>query len=311
MKYLVGQDAVTEGPPSTRFGRNRRFQTLLKWLWRVAVKPILQNLGLIVDHAPQSVLPRIWWISSGLMGVMPLHAAGDHSHGSRENTLSHVVSSYAPTLKSLRYSRQRLRDSENVKNPLVTVVAMPQTENNRPLKVEPEITMIEAAFPRATILRTPTAKRTLESMQTCNIGHFICHGYSDPQDPSKSGLILSSGSLTLEDLSQYYFPNAHIMYLSACSTAKTSTEKLVDEVLHLGSGFQLVGFPHVIATLWEVNDKEAVKVASDFYDRIKGIEGAYLEEGVVARALHDVVKKQRDKLPDDPIAWVAQVHFGP
>jgi CHAT domain-containing protein len=192
------------------------------------------------------------------------------------------------------------------------VVAMPETENYPSLKqVASEIATIEGAFPQTAVLKTPTLETTLEYMQNSNIMHFICHGHSDTKDPSKSGLVLSSGSLTLGSLSQLYFPNPHFAYLSACSTAKTSMENLADEVLHLGSGFQLAGFPHVIATLWEVGDKEAVRVASDFYDRIKGIDGAYLEEGVVARALHDAVKMQRDRLPNDPIAWAAQVHFGP
>jgi CHAT domain-containing protein len=79
-------------------------------------------------------------------------------------------------------------------------------------------------------------------MYTCNMGHFIYHGHIDSQDLSKPGLLLSSGNLTPKKISQHFFPNADIMYLSACSTAETSSEKLVDEVLHLGSGFQLVGF---------------------------------------------------------------------
>jgi hypothetical protein len=312
IKYLVGQEAVTRGSDETRFSRTRQFQTLLKWLWTVAVEPVLQSLGFLEDNdLLPSVLPRIWWVASGLMGVMPLHAAGTHTQGSRENTLSRVISSYAPTLKSLRYFQQILTNTKRVPEPSVMVVAMSKTKDRPSLVVEPEISLVETAFPRTTVLRNPTEATTLECMQTCNIGHFICHEYSDPRDPSQSGLLLSSGILTLEKLSQHYYPNAHIMYLSACSTAETSTEKLADEVLHLGSGFQLAGFPHVIGTLWEVNDKEAAEVASEFYVKIKGNGEIYLEEGVVARALHHSVMKQRDKLLDDPLAWAAQVHFGP
>lgn len=202
-------------------------------------------------------------------------------------------------------------DTKRVPEPSVMVVAMSETKGHLSLAVEPEISLLETAFPRTTVLRNPTEATTLECMQTCNIGHFICHGYSDSRDPSQSGLLLSSGTLTLEKLSQHYCPNAHIMYLSACSTAETSTEKLADEVLHLGSGFQLAGFPHVIGTLWEVNDKEAAEVARDFYMGIKKNGEVYLEKGVVASALHHAVKKQRERLLDDPLAWAAQVHFGP
>ncbi|KAE9365575.1 hypothetical protein N431DRAFT_420775 [Stipitochalara longipes BDJ] len=312
IEYVVGENATTKGTESTRFVRNKRFQKLLVWLWNVAVKPVLENLGFYRDSVAQSKLPRLWWISSGLMGAMPLHAAGTHSHGSRENTISHVVSSYAPTIQSLRYSRQRLIEIRKGKDPSVMVAAMPKTEKKKELKVEDEISMLETAFSKITVLRSPTEDVALESMRTHNIGHFICHGFSHPYDPSQSGLVLSSGTLTLETLLKHYFPEAHIMYMSACSTAETSNTKLVDEVLHVGSGFQLVGFPHVIATLWEVENKEATKVAKKFYSGIKANGRGYLEEGVVARALHEAVRQQRDAQEDDDLfAWAAQVHFGP
>ena len=312
INYVVGKNATTKGSWETQFERNRTFKKLLKWLWDVAVKPILQCLGLYQKSGVLLKLPRLWWISSGLMGLMPLHAAGTHSRGSRENTMSHVVSSYSSTLQSLRHSRQRMKEACGVEDPSVMVVAMPKTEKKRPLKVEDEISMLETVFSKIMVLRNPTENVALQAMRSDNIGHFICHGYSHPYNPSKSGLVLSSGTLTLETLLKEYFPEAHIMYMSACSTAETSTTTLVDEVLHLGSGFQLVGFPHVIATLWEVDNKEATKVAKKFYSGIKAHEGKYLDEGVVARALHEAVKQQRDEHQDEDIfAWAAQVHYGP
>ncbi len=101
------------------------------------------------------------------------------------------------------------------------------------------------------------------------------------------------------------------MYLSACSTAEASATKLLDEVLHLGNGFQFVGFSHVVATLWEVENREAGKVTQGFYGGIRGNGKGYFGEGVIARALHNFVQKQRAKQEDDPLAWAAQVHFGP
>src|SRR5208282_6131028 len=40
---------------------------------------------------------------------LPIHAAGYHDRGSTRNVLDRVVSSYAPTLRSLAYSRERAR----------------------------------------------------------------------------------------------------------------------------------------------------------------------------------------------------------
>jgi hypothetical protein len=44
-----------------------------------------------------------------------------------------------------------------------------------------------------------------------------------------------------------------------------------------------------------LNDERVIEVGSDFSTNIKGNEGAFLEEGVVARALHYAIKKYRDK----------------
>lgn len=76
-----------------------------------------------------------------LATTIPFHAAGDHSRGSVDNTFSHAISSYTPTIKALEYSRERLaqmqqdgeaQTSENGKR-RVTVVAMPQTPGLGPL----------------------------------------------------------------------------------------------------------------------------------------------------------------------------------
>ena len=71
-------------------------------MWKHAVRPVLEQLGLLGQKYPPQKLPRIWWVGGGPMALVPLHAAGEHIMGSTENTLSHVTSSYAPTLKALQ-----------------------------------------------------------------------------------------------------------------------------------------------------------------------------------------------------------------
>ena len=79
----------------------------MRWLWDVAVKPVLKELGLLWQDNPPHTLPCVWWVGGGLMALLPLHAAGEHGMGSTDNTLSHVVSSYAPTLKALQFSQSK------------------------------------------------------------------------------------------------------------------------------------------------------------------------------------------------------------
>ena len=74
---------------------------------------------------------------------------------------------------------------------------------------------------------------------------------------------------------------------------------LADEAIHIASAFQLAGFSHVLATLWESDDRLCQRVATEFYSRLFcGVDGVggHLR---VAKAYHEVVKMIRDKKPRD------------
>jgi hypothetical protein len=78
--------------------------TELRSIWDNAVKPVLEQARMLKQT--KDTLPRICWIG-GIMALLPLHAAGDHTRGSSENTISHAVSSFAPTLKTLQFSKNK------------------------------------------------------------------------------------------------------------------------------------------------------------------------------------------------------------
>ncbi|KAG7293574.1 hypothetical protein NEMBOFW57_003627 [Staphylotrichum longicolle] len=124
---------------------------------------------------------------------------------------------------------------------------------------------------------------------------------------------------------------AQIAYLSACSTAESRAARLVDEVLHLASGFQAAGFPHVVATMWPAEEEASVAVAGGFYARLAGgvghggedggpgdgggsgignTEEDGEEDGDVAGVLREAVMGVREKWPLQPLRWAGYVHFG-
>lgn len=117
--------------------------------------------------------------------------------------------------------------------------------------------------------------------------------------------------------------NAQLAYLSACSTAENSAEQLVDEIIHSASGFQLIGFMHVIGTLWETGNKDALEVAENFYKALIQ-HMSELREGdlhdAIAYSLHEAVhllkdhgsKGSRRKLnPNgDVLSWAPFLHIG-
>lgn len=100
------------------------------------------------------------------------------------------------------------------------------------------------------VLNRPSKAQVLSELQICNVIHFAYYDMSDASDPSNSCLLLYNREhnkidrLTIRDLTSVSLRKAQITYLSACFTANNPARHLVDEIIHLASGFQLTGFSH-------------------------------------------------------------------
>lgn len=291
--------------------------TVLRELWVDAVKPVLQQVGFLAQDQSPNQLPRIWWVGGGIMALLPLHAAGDHTPGSSENTLSHTITSYAPTLRSLQYIRSRPAFTLGEQRPEFLIVSMPTTAGQyRPLEVAEEVASIvksAGSVTSITHLERPMRQAVLTALESCAIAHFACHGRVDGSEPAKSGLIVgrdTEESLTIADLDRVALHNAQIVYLSACSTAEMQALQLVHESVHLASAFQLSGFQHVIGTLWGADDSAAVKIASDFYRLL--LQRDHVGGSAVALALHDAVLAFRNTDDNHKAVsqWASFIHLG-
>jgi tetratricopeptide (TPR) repeat protein len=297
VKLLLGRNRVTSSSYlGSKAERNKLLLPLLQWLWNVAVKPVLGKLGLLVPRKPGRPTPRVCWVASGVMGIMPFHAAGTHTANSTENTISCVASTYITTLKAFAQALEAVKTQPKRDADRALIVAMPTTPGKKPI----------AAMEEAACL---------------TIVHFACHGISSLANPSEGGLLLgqegdeAAQHLNIAELSTMRLGNGHLVYLSACSTAENLAEDLMDEVIHTASGFQLLGFPHVIGTLWEAGNKEAVQVAEVFYDHWLGAAPS-----AVAYSLHEAVLKLRDggvpgiRRTADPrqnvLSWAPFIHIG-
>ncbi|ONI76026.1 hypothetical protein ALI144C_35545 [Actinosynnema sp. ALI-1.44] len=101
----------------------------LEWLWDNVTGPVLGALGHSGRPADGAKWPRVWWAPGGLLGLLPLHAAGYHGDTSGERTvMDRVVSSYTPTVRALRHARER--DSD-VPAGSALIVAMPSTPGSK------------------------------------------------------------------------------------------------------------------------------------------------------------------------------------
>jgi len=90
--------------------------------------------------------------------------------------------------------------------------------------------------------------------------------------------------------------------------ARSGDVRLIDESTHVSSAFRLAGFPHVVATLWPIDDATAVAVAGTTYARLAGPT----PDATPARALHRAVLEQRAAYAGyHPVRWAAHIHSGP
>ncbi|KAK7943367.1 uncharacterized protein PG986_012480 [Apiospora aurea] len=275
---------------------------MLEWLWKTVADPVLEALGYAYQPV-RSRLPRIWWITAGWLSHLPIHAAGIHN--SRPTTvLGRAVSVYSASLRSFVFSRSQgswtLGDPSHHNALLVSMDKTPGLKN-LPFAAE-EVTRLKEVFPniglRAVQADPLERERVLQMLAQCSIFHFAGHGYTDPDDPSQSGLMLQDGLLRVADLqdSGLKLVGPFLGFLSACFTGTNDTEELVDEGIHLISACQLAGFRNAIGTLWQVSDKTCVDVAEKVY---KAIARDGLTDDSIYLGLHDAIVDLRD-------AWAAQ-----
>lgn len=199
------------------------------------------------------------------------------------------------------------------------LVTMPNTPfPHTPLNVTSEEKAIKAIFSGEflTSLEHPNSKTVLSEIPGNSFVHFACHGISIPNDPPQSGLLLvESGEtdmLILSEIEKLKLEGAEVAYLSACSTAQLANGKFVDEAIHLGNAFQVLGFPHVIGTIWGADDEAAGEIARGFYGRLFRQPETTHKRLEVAQALHDSILELRSR--DDQMSniskWGPFIHIG-
>ncbi|MGY1876199.1 CHAT domain-containing protein [Nocardia gipuzkoensis] len=323
----------------------QQVKRVLEWLWDNAAEPVLDALGYRSEPTADHEWPRVWWSSGGLMSLLPIHAAGYHD-GSRDpaarTVLDRVVSSFTPTVSALRHARARSRGAAAGRTQRALTVAMPTTpylpagsldhvRDEAALLVarlpgsvaimEPEPVSIQKASDPAAeapsskwVDELPTKANVLALLPEFEIVHFACHGVTEASDPARSRLLLhdhARNPFTVESLTALRLDRAELAFLSACDTAVNTDAGLIDEAIHLTSAFQLGGYPHVIGTLWSIDDATTVDIAEMFYDElISGGATKRLDCGRAAAALHRAVRTMRDHRINTPTLWAGYIHAG-
>lgn len=270
---------------------DEKMGALLVWLWETVAEPIAVRC---------EAGARIWWSPVGQLAFMPLHAAGRHrEHG--DNLLDRLVSSYLPTLRSLASARSKPGTAE-----LLVVTPRDADEDGLPAMRDEA----EAIIQRVVNAHRAVAERPLhEVLPRYGAVHVAAHATAHPGLPASSGISLGGRqTLSLRDVTRLRgMEAARFAYLSACSTAKVRTG-LADEAIHLSAAFQVAGYAQVVGTLWPVADTIAAEIAMDFYGSCSDAHGLWPDRA--AFALHDAVRRARERYRQAPRAWASHIHLG-
>lgn len=293
--------------------RRDREQTLgstMEWLWDAIADPVLTDLG-VTDSAPDGEdAPRVWWCPTGLLTLLPLHGAGYHAANDGRTVLDRVVSSYTPTLRALREAMKPPADE--IAGPArLLFVGVPDVPDQLQLvdELRRERDVLEQAFPGGLSFvggANATVEAVQAAMSTHRWMHLSCHGDQDVNDPSRAGLVLSDGTLTVTRISARRYAG-EFAFLSACKTATGGTN-LPDEVITLAAALSYTGCRHVLATLWSVDPAVAAEVVEAVYPFLT--KGGTFQPDQAALALHKAVLMLRDG--GRPLSdWLPFTHNGP
>ncbi|MGH4000925.1 MAG: CHAT domain-containing protein, partial [Pseudonocardiaceae bacterium] len=301
---------------------------ILGWLWDTVTGPVLASLGHTNPPTPDTAWPRIWWCPTGPLTLLPLHAAGHHPRHQRpDNSAStdtvpdRVISSYTPTLTALLRARTA---PDPIGPPRLLAIGMPTTPGASDLPAVPaELDRVHTRYPITTRLQSPsheqnpppspadqpTTTRVLAELPQHAWVHLSCHGSQHVTDPTESAFWLTDGPLRITDLIEQHDPGPReLAFLSACRTAAGSPQ-IVDEAIHLAAAMQLLGYRHVIATLWSIYDSSAPEIADIVYTSLTATGTP--DANHAAHALHHAVTALRATHPTDPLAWAPYLHTGP
>jgi len=187
---------------------------------------------------------------------------------------------------------------------------MPTTPGESSLSVTKEVDEIKHSlrnFGTVEILERPTSERVLQVLPGYSIAHFACHGASLINPASSHLLLLKECTEEVDKLcakdTAALVPAARLAYLSACSTADSTSSKLVDEGTHIVSSFHIAGFAHVIGALWPSEDQACQEMAVGFYSALSKTDN-------VAASYRTAIMGLMRQKPSQPTYWAPFIHFG-
>ncbi|MEU9406848.1 CHAT domain-containing protein [Streptomyces sp. NPDC048281] len=262
LAVLAEADALRPGEKSPRTGEtnSRLARRLVERLWHQAMRPVAAELR----GCGRAVL-----LPGGLLGMLPLHAAGLCTADSVDDwwfLMEETVLSYAPSVGVLTAARQA---AAAVPSLLLATEPPPSDGPGGTPDARTELDAVRnltRVLPHVLAGREATPEKLLRSLDECDVLHFAGHAESLPDAPLESGLRCAGGRLSVRDLLARGPGRARTALLCACSTARVGTE-LPDEAVGLPTALLQAGFGSVVSTQWTVFDNTTGLLLQHVYDR--------------------------------------------
>lgn len=221
----------------------------LAWLWDGLFVPLLDALA----PEPEAVL-----IAAGVLGILPLQAAGSPATG---YVTDRIRLRFSPTARIL------LRPRSDAPAASILAVDEPRPVDAPPLSYSSE--EVDAAlslFAGRLVIRHEDAgfDRVLAAVAAGHdVLHFSCHGFADLRQPLDSGIVLGGGRfLRVRDLLAVRTA-ARLVVLSSCESALSGGN--LDESLSLGASLLSAGAGAVICASWSVYSISTMLLMIRFY----------------------------------------------
>ena len=232
------------------------------WLWDAVMGPVCAVTG---AGEPLALVP------TGLLGLLPLHAADRPVGPDRRYVIDEHPVRYLPNARALTEARRRAAD-----NRAVGLLAVEDPRPSRHPVLSGAAVEVESACRRlpdgpAERFVGPAAQlaEVLEAVKTMRVLHFCCHGEADADHPLDSGLdLVDDQRLTVAAVTANKV-RARLVVLSACETALVGRH-LPDEVVGLPAAFLEAGAAGVVGSLWSVPEPPTLAVVDEFYRRWAG-----------------------------------------
>ncbi|UXY27238.1 CHAT domain-containing protein [Streptomyces sp. HUAS TT20] len=242
------------------------------------LRPLLDLLGTrlmapLAKRLRSLDVSRVVLVTTGILGVLPVHAARIPVEVPVEETtrclFDDVAVSYTPSARVLIAARTTATEHP-YRTPRLLGVAEPHPCEPPLPWAGPELDAVRGLFtdPGRTLTGADATKENLlQALPAATHLHFAGHGYYDSADPVASSLELADGDrLTLRELLDgQALAGIRLVVASACRTAVTDMTRLPDEAIGLPAGLVQSGAAGVVGSLWEVNDRSTALLIARFY----------------------------------------------